>query len=94
MNHVNIYSGTNIESLWPQFKNVLDGTDKELLGQYEEDSQEYLVFAIDGPMLYMARIYKAGFEPSSFSAQDIIDNTSYREDFIDNFQSLFNRQIS
>lgn len=78
---------------WPTFKNVIDGTEKLLQLQYEQDSSKYFIFALDNSILYYTDIFKAGFEPSGWSAGEITDNASYRTDFETNFEPNSNRQV-
>lgn len=77
---------------WTDFKKVIDGTEKSLQIQFEQDTRQYLIFALDNCIFYYTDIFKAGFEPASWSAQEITDNGTYRNDFINNYQTSSNRQ--
>lgn len=85
-------AGISIEQDWNTFKTFVNGTVKSLSLQYVDEGNDYLVFAVDGRVLYYTTIYKAGFEPSGFTGQQITDNSTYRTDFVNNFQSTANKQ--
>lgn len=84
-----------IYKLWPDFLTFIDGTIKGLSIQCENDTQltNYTIFALDQLILYECQIYKTGFEPTGWTAQQIADNTTYRTDFETNWLSLINAQI-
>lgn len=79
---------------WPGFKNLINGTEKLLALQFEQDSSKYIIFALDGLIFYQTEIFKDGFEPSSWTAQQITDNTTYRTEFLSDFSLEANRQTA
>ena len=57
---------------------------KSLLWQYTEFTDRYVIFAIDGPLTYLASVYKNGYEP--IGSPDVND----RADFETNYKSTAN----
>lgn len=70
---------------WSSFKKILDGTEKRLALQFEENNDDYSLFAIDGSIVYTTIIYKEGFEPVGWTDAQKTDNTNDRDDFIANW---------
>lgn len=79
---------------WPDYKKFIDGTTKSLRNQYDETSARYEIFTFDLAIMYRTHIYKAGFEPVSWTGQQISDNATYRTDFLNNFAPDSNQKMS
>lgn len=63
---------------------------KNLLWQYTDLTEKYLVFSVDGPIAYFAPIYKSGYLPIGF---DATQNTADKSDFESNYQSTANAKV-
>lgn len=83
-----------VERSWTNFKKVIDGTEKRLHVQYETETDRYRIFAIEQSIYYEAQIYLNGSEPTSWTPQEVSDNTAYLADFESNWKALANRQIN
>jgi len=80
---------------WPEFKKLLDGTQKTLLVQEENDGETYQLFAVDAILFYKCgNIYLDGKEPKWMTPEERQANTDHRKDYETNFQSGANKQIS
>lgn len=69
-----IENGVHVKRPWTSFKSLLNGVEKKLRLQYEQDSYSYHAYVIDGPVIYSCRVYKAGQEPSSWTQSQIDQN--------------------
>src|SRR5690349_21489583 len=90
---VAINSPAIISTQWIQFKSHV--ANKELLMQYDDDGYVYTLFAFDGPIAYLATIWKNGvpdgITANSYSqAQNDVD----RSDFETNYQPTANKPLS
>jgi hypothetical protein len=88
-------SGIQIFCNWYNFKNII--TSKQISIQYAENSEGYVIFAIDSIVIYITKIYKNNLpkfvnvlngDPSS---ED--ENTESLEDFENNFKSEANKPL-
>lgn len=81
-----------ISKFWTDFKAVVSS--KSLSMQYDETSDAYELFALDGSIAYVSTIYKgtvpSGVVPDYSQAQNDSDKT----DFQNNFQSLANQRMT
>lgn len=82
-----------IEREWDGFILILNGTQKNLLLQFEEDQSQYDLYAIDSNIVYLCKIYKDGKEPSFFTSEQKTANTNARNDFESNWKSSSNKQL-
>lgn len=82
-----------IEKEWPDFKKVIDGTDKALQLQYENDTSGYSIFAIDDIVAYRTFIYLDTQEPVGWTPTQVSNNASYRTDFENNWKAGANKQL-
>lgn len=86
--------GTNfitISKFWTDLKAVLSS--KSLLLQYDETSEIYELFAIDGPIVYLATIYKGVVPDGVLPVYSQSQNDSDKIDFGDNFKAFANRPV-
>lgn len=92
---INVNIGGGVVSVyrdWPDFRKLLDGTEKDLRVQYEQDAEKYFLFAVDSTIFYFTEIFKLGFEPMSWDAQRIADNTTYRTEFLSDYVTAANKR--
>lgn len=82
-----------VERSWPDLKKVIDGTEKSLRLQYENDTNGYSIFAVDDIIVYRTFIYLDTLEPAGWSPTQKSDNASYRTDFENNWQASSNKQL-
>lgn len=75
---------------WSEFVKLLDGTEKTIQVQSEYLAPQRTVFAIDGTIVYQTIIYDAGFEPSGWTAQQIVDNTDARDAYTNTWAAQAN----
>jgi len=76
---------------WPDFKKLIDGTEKSLRPQLEETDKMYDIFCADESVVYRTEIFKSNFIPVGWNQQKIDDNASYRNDFQTNWMSEVNQ---
>jgi len=83
---------TQRQYYWSVFKDVK--TTKELVIQFDEDADKYLIYGYDGPEVYLCYIYK------SYLPDYIIESGYSQEqndfdlaDFTDNFMETANGKI-
>jgi hypothetical protein len=75
----------DIQLSYTDLKNIIQS--KNLLWQYTEFTEKYLIYSTDGPLVYITGIYKSGYEPIGTS-----DSTN-RSDFEGNYKSTGNSSI-
>jgi len=75
---------------WPEFKKLLDETEKALRLQAEESDRAISLFVADESVIYRTEILKSGFIPNGWTPQQISDNDSWRQDYEDNWSSTVN----
>jgi len=81
----------SIQRNWPEFKKLLDGTEKALRLQAEETDRAINLFVADESVIYRAEILKSGFIPNGWTQQQITDNGSWRQDYESNWSSGVNQ---
>ena len=81
--NMNFGTGTVINKYWTDFKTVVSS--KSLSIQYEQDSNQYIIYAVDNNIVYTSLIYKGTVpDPSNYSQ---VTNDADKTDFTTNFQS-------
>jgi hypothetical protein len=81
--NMNFGTGTVINKYWTDFKTVVSS--KSLSIQYEQDSNQYYIYAVDNNIVYTSLIYKGTVpDPSNYSQ---VTNDADKTDFTTNFQS-------
>lgn len=78
---------------WPDFKKLLDGTEKTLRLQYETLDDYYSLVAFDTALAYDCQVYLEGHEPTTWTEEQITDNASWRSDLTTNWLPTSNGLI-
>jgi hypothetical protein len=78
---------------WPEFKKFLDGTEKALIPQHEENASLYDLFVTDSNTVCRCELFKAGLEPETWDQAKKDDNATWRGDFETNWKSKSNKQL-
>ena len=81
-----------INCTWEKLFNIISV--KSVLLQYDEQDQFYELFVIDDVIVYVHIVFKAGYEPSAFTEEQIAENTANRESFIADYESVANQPLS
>ena len=76
---------------WIEFKKLLDGTEKKLSVNHENQSDSYEIFAIDNGIFYKCFIYLTDKEPAGWIQEQIDQNTTDRTDFETNYKPNSNK---
>ena len=61
---------------------------KDLLWQHTEFAEKYVIFSVDGPLSYIAEVYKSGFAPIGAS------DAEYITDFETYFKPMSNKSLN
>jgi hypothetical protein len=77
-------AAVTITKLWTDFKAVV--AEKSLLMQYEEDSNLYYIYTLDGEIDYLCYIYK-GSVPTGSSVYNQTQNDLDKTDWVNNYKS-------
>jgi hypothetical protein len=88
-----VHSGLQLDRGWILFKKLLDGVEKKLVLQHEEDDRFYDIFVTDSNLVYRCEIFKAGFEPETWNQTQKDDNATWRTDFETNWKPNSNKQL-
>lgn len=83
-----------VDRSWTDLKKVVDGTEKKMFLQFEEESSHYCVFAVDENVVYTTLIYKAGSEPSFYDAGQIAQNAADVAEFEALWKAKGNKDIT
>jgi hypothetical protein len=78
---------------WTNFKKVIIGPEKKLRLQYESESDRYRIFALDESILYECDIFFNGQTPSTWSEEEITENTGFRTEFEANHKASGNKPL-
>lgn len=78
---------------WPDFKKLLDGTEKSLRFQYETREDYYALVAVDLSITYDCQVYLADREPTTWTAEQIADNAAWRTDLVTNWLPTANALV-
>ena len=76
-------AAVTITKLWTDFKAVV--AEKSLLMQYEEDSNLYYIYTLDGEIDYLCYIYK-GSVPAGSSVYNQTQNDLDKTDWVNNYK--------
>lgn len=90
MPSVNFTNAVIIQDIWPATA-TSSLINKSLALQYEEETDKYTIFALDGDIAYTTVIYKSTVPPVFLTDQ--VSNDLYKFDFETNFKSGSNQQI-
>ena len=77
----------HVHMTWAEFKSVVSA--KGMLHQHVEDTEQYRLFCIDGPVVYTSSIYKPGAVVAGIQAS----NDDDRQEFFDDWEPISNKTL-